>query len=255
MAAFLMNSVAQAAAGLLVISLVCWRCPPRRGAWILLAAGLILMDSIATGHTEVFSLIPNTEWNWQGKLAAIVLSLVMIGVLLRSGWSRLEFGLTLRQYPNSLRATLGVVALIVTLQTAISWYASERSPWDSEALAFQATMPTLAEELMVRGLLLGVLNRAFEPRRTVLGAACGWAVPLTALVFALSHGLGVSQLPSKADGQVLGWTVTFNAFAFGRTFVTGMVYAWLRERSGSLIMPMAMHTLINTGGMLARMIA
>jgi uncharacterized protein len=250
----LADSVVQSLVLLPVAAVLGWRSPPRRWSLVMLALGFIALNQIATGHTELHSFIAGTTWNWQGKIAALAISLLAIALLLRTGWSREEFGLTTRQRPGSLRATSTVVVVLVALQTAITLRVGGPAPWNGEALAFQATMPTLAEELMVRGLLLAVLNRAFTQRRMVLGAACGWAVPLTALSFALSHGLSLGRESLAAANLLQGWTVSFSAGGFGRTLVTGLVYAWLRERSGSLVMPMAMHSLLNVGGTVGRMV-
>lgn len=249
----LASSLAPAFLLFLVMLLLARRFPPSRWSLVLMALGLIVLDQVATGHTELHSFIAGTAWNWQGKLASLVVSLLVLAGLLRAGWTREEFGLTFRQRPGSFRATLTAVGLLAFVQTAITLRVAGPMPWSSDTLAFQALMPTLAEELMVRGLLLGVLNRAFSGRRVVLGAACGWAVPLTALAFGLSHGLGVSRHAAHATSLAQGWSLAFNAGAFGRTFGTGLVYAWLRERSGSLVMPMALHSLLNTAGPLGRM--
>jgi uncharacterized protein len=219
----------------------------------MLALGLIVLNQIATGHTELHPLITGTIWNWQGKIAALAISLLAVALLVRAGWARSEFGLTVRQRPGSLRATSIAVVLLVGVQTAMTMRLGGPALWDWETIAFQATMPTLAEELMVRGLLLAVFNRAFTQRRTVLGAACGWGVPLTALAFAFSHGLRIGREGLATASILQGWTAAFNAGGFGRTLVTGLVYAWLRERSGSLVMPMAMHSLLNLGGSVGRM--
>lgn len=250
----LAGSLLQGLALLPVVALLGWRRASCRWSLVASALGLIVLQQLATGHTELHSLIPGTAWNWQGKLAALALGLVLVAVLLRAGWRRQEFGLAFRQQPGSLRATLTAVVLVSAAQTAIALRAGGPLPWDWETLAFQATLPTLAEELMMRGVLLGVLNRAFPSRRTVLGAACGWGVPLTAVSFALSHGLSVGRHADGASSLVHGWSLAMNLAAFGRTLFTGLVYAWMRERSGSLLMPMAMHTLVNTGGTLGRML-
>lgn len=250
----LARGLAPALALLPVVVLVARRSPPRRWALVGWALGLLVLDQVATGHTELHSLIPGTSWNWQGKIASLVLSLAAIGFLLRAGWTRAEFGLTLRQRPGSLRGCLLAVLLLAGTQVALALRLGGPTPWSTETLAFQALMPTLAEELMMRGLLLGLLNRAFAGRKNVWGAACGWAVPLTALAFALNHGLSVGRNPGDAVSLAHGWSLAFNAGAFGRTLGTGLVYGWLRERSGSLLMPMALHTLVNAGGTFARML-
>lgn len=250
----LAGSLLQGLALLPFVVLLGWRQASCRWSLALFALGVIVLNQLATGHTELHSFIPGTVWNWQGKLVALALALALVTILLRAGWTRQELGLTCRQQPGSTRATLTAVVLVASAQTAIAVRAGGPMPWDWETLAFQATLPTLAEELVLRGVLLALLNRAFPSRRTVLGAACGWGVPLTALSFALSHGLSVGRHAEGASSLAQGWSLAMNVAAFGRTLFTGLVYAWLRERSGSLLMPMALHSLVNTGGTMGRML-
>ena len=77
------------------------------------------------------------------------------------------------------------------------------------------------EELVFRGVLLALLDRALPQRWRVAGAYIGWGgVALTAAFIAL-HGLRPGLLLGVAPAALL--------------------YLWLRERTGSLLAPIAAH--------------
>lgn len=84
------------------------------------------------------------------------------------------------------------------------------------SVATIALAPALAEELLVRGTLLPALAR-ITPRRV--------AIVLSAVAFALIH----------SDPRL--WLFTF---------ALGLVLGWLRLRSGTLLLPMAVHATFNT---------
>lgn len=88
------------------------------------------------------------------------------------------------------------------------------------ALLSSVLLPAVAEELVYRGFLLGVLRRWGD----------GFAIAVSAVLFALGHS-GVAQLiPALAVGLCLGW---------------------LAAASGSLLLPMAAHLLNNIFAMAA----
>lgn len=96
-----------------------------------------------------------------------------------------------------------------------------------EFCAVQLVVVSLPEELFFRGMLLHLLLRRFPPRRTLGGVGFGWAVVLTSLAFALSH------LPKGGDPRALA------------TFFPGLLFAWLRLRTGSLLAPTLVHAASN----------
>lgn len=96
-----------------------------------------------------------------------------------------------------------------------------------EYCAVQLVVVSLPEELFFRGMLLHLLMRRFPPRGKLLGVGFGWAVILTSLAFALVH------LPKGGDPRALA------------TFFPGLLFAWLRLRTGSLLAPTIVHAASN----------
>ena len=205
--------------------------------WLLVAALLVAVNDFLL--TRGYGLLPRLiegEWNWQGKLLALLAS-VAIAALPVFGWRRV--GLTVRQEPGSLRAALPVAALYCAffLAIALVFGGSDGSP---EEVAFQLTMPGLEEELFYRGILLFALDRAFTRRARFLGVDWGWGALLSCALFGLAHAFGYS------DGAF-----TFDPMIMGLTAIPSLLAIWLRLRTGSLLLPVVLHNFGNAIGLLA----
>jgi hypothetical protein len=98
-------------------------------------------------------------------------------------------------------------------------------------LAFELLVVGLCEETLFRGLLMGVLE-ALSPSRVRLGnfsiSTAGVAV---ALLFALAHA---------ASFATEAWPIALGQQVYA--FAVGVLYAWMRERSASLLAPIVLHS-------------
>jgi membrane protease YdiL (CAAX protease family) len=169
-----------------------------------------------------FLYIPGTNWNWSGKAAGIVFSAV---VLACSPWLRQNVGLHWRQSPGSLRWSLIIFVSFLgcgIVSGFIDPLPSSRNTPDT--LFFQATMPSLEEELASRGIMLALLEKAFGQSPMSCRWRFGWAALITSLLFWQGHGL------YRVD-----------------TFFIGAALALVRTRSGSLLWPMLCHSAVNVG--------
>ena len=199
--------------------------------WFIVALALyVLYDGLLT---RVFFAIPNLpvelSWNWLGKVMSFV-GMLVVASLPMFGYRRV--GLTLTQRPGfrtPLVVFLGLMGLFVYL--AIS---DASGMADIETIAFQWTMPSLDEELFYRGVLLLMMNEAFTRRVSILGAAIGYGGLLTSLLFGLAHGFGYSE-----------GSFYFDPITFAVTGIPSLVLLWLRERTGSLLLPMLGHSASN----------
>jgi membrane protease YdiL (CAAX protease family) len=108
----------------------------------------------------------------------------------------------------------------------------------------------LSEELIFRGALLGLYLR----RHTFLRAAL-----LSSLVFGLWHVVGaLAAVQSNAAGEVLASPAARVGGVLATVVATGaagMVFCWLRRRSGSVVTPAITHAALNglsvVGGLVA----
>lgn len=202
-----------------------------RWGWLMASIALLLAhDAAVTGAWRLVDL-PNygDDWNWSGKVLALVLCL-MIAAIPALGWKR--SGLTLRQ--NGLLPALAFSIAIAALFLVLAFYFPGEGA-NAEAFAFQLTMPGLEEEIFYRGILLLMLNEAFGRPVTILGARMGWAAVLTSLAFGLDHALGYG-----ADG------FSFDPMTLALTALPVLPLVWLRERTGSVLLPILLHNYANT---------
>ncbi|HNP35977.1 MAG TPA: CPBP family intramembrane metalloprotease [Woeseiaceae bacterium] len=202
-----------------------------RLGWFIAALALyVLYDGLLT---RMFFAIPNypqeSSWNWLGKTMSLA-GMLIVASLPMFGFRRV--GLTVEQRPNfrtPLIVFLGLIALFVYLAIG------DRSGIaDFETIAFQWTMPSLDEELFYRGVLLLMMNEAFTRKATILGAPIGYGGLLTSLLFGLAHGFGY------AEGSF-----QFDLMTFALTGIPSLILLWLRERTGSLLLPMLGHSASN----------
>ena len=91
------------------------------------------------------------------------------------------------------------------------------------------------EEIIFRGYIQSRLNEAFEQPYRIFGVEFGWGVVITAVLFGLTH---VGLTTSLITGQMqLYW-----AWGFW-TFFGGLVFGFVREKSGSILAPALLHGL------------
>ncbi len=122
--------------------------------------------------------------------------------------------------------TAGAIFFVVLLLLA----AVQPLPWErllSMAFLMAAVWQPIVEELLFRGCMQGVLIRRTWGRRTIIGLST--ANLLTSIVFVIAH------IPTHP----LLWALL--------VLFPSLVFGILRERSGSVIPPIAIHIFYNTG--------
>ena len=168
----------------------------------------------------------NWDWNWLGKGLEIVFALGFIG--LHPQLNYVSVGLTKRV--RSLGPVMIGGLLVVGFQAAVSLFLGEDTGFSKEELAYQATMPGLAEEIGFRGVLLTLFNRSFGQPFTLLGAHVGWGLVVQAVLFTFPHCL-------SPDLHLTLWGLT--------TFPAALAFGWMTERSGSLLPAIVTHNVGN----------
>lgn len=205
----------------------------------ILFAVYLAFDDLATGLPNLvtaFDLVPG-NWNWSGKILSLAFSAVVVFSLRLS-----PDAIGLRRQEHS---TIGWIALgLFVVWGACLGLAFQPGVPDAETLAFQTTMPGLAEEIAYRGIapaiLLGLMNR----RPHVEGIP--WAVILaTSVMFGLWHSLSFS-------GGHIGFDPMSGLFPFLGSIPGG----WLRFKTKSLLVPILGHSVANgafhvAGGLIA----
>jgi membrane protease YdiL (CAAX protease family) len=209
-------------------------------AFALLGALYLGLDDLVTGLASEFSVfsLPGADWNWVGKIFSLVLSALVIAALRLSPEA---VGLRLKQ--NHKKVGIAALVLFAVWGTCLGLLFKPGQA-DVETLAFQATMPGLAEELVYRGICPAILLGLIYRRAPVQGTP--WAVILaTSIVFGIWHGLGYS-----------GGDFTWDTMSALFPFVGSIAGGWLRFKTGSLLVPVLGHGVANVafhvaGGLVA----
>lgn len=203
-----------------------------RWGWFLGAlAATAAYDALLTrGFGQIPIAFWPSDWNWEGKALAVLLSLCLASLPLL-GWRKV--GLTLKQDRRGLPGALALCGLLFALFLGLALYFPGQG-YDIDSLAFQLTMPGLDEELFYRGVMLLMLNEAFGKPVRILGAQMGWGAVVSSVAFGLAHGLGYS------DGGF-----TFDAMLTLATGLPALLLVWLKEKTGSLLLPILMHNFGN----------
>ncbi|MBP6764690.1 MAG: CPBP family intramembrane metalloprotease [Rubrivivax sp.] len=205
---------------------------PARRAWALAALATLALFLALRALSQV---VPGGQWignnwDWRGPLLGLAGVLGVAALLVRKGmleWR--DAGITLAQARGSMPIALGITTVALGVNYALMSLSSFRLPGvQLETWLYQATLPGLVEETVFRGVLLALAERAVgagHPHWDVMGARIGWGGMLVTLVFLALHGISL--------GTVLG------------VLPAALLYLWLRQRTGSLLLPIVAHNLWN----------
>jgi membrane protease YdiL (CAAX protease family) len=200
----------------------------------------VVLGSLALVHLAVFSsVLPrgviHSQWNWNGKVLSIAVTLLLIAMIPSLSWS--EAGFRWNQHGTTVRA-LVAAALVCTF----SWSVDLLVPHPhvaptAQAIWYQALIPGPSEEPLYRGLALVLLDRAFGNRFwPVFGAPFGLGASIMSVWFGVIHGVGI------AGGHIIAvWPVIA-----GVTLI-GFGLGWIRMRTRSLIIPIITHAVVDVG--------
>ncbi len=202
----------------------------RRPVVFALSVVYVLTDFLVIDAADRFrvwaGLFSTSPWNWFGKIASIGFS---CAVLACSPWLRQNAGLRRRQSPGSARLSIGCFVACVACAIGLG-FAMPRIAFSADTLAFQFFVPAIDEELMLRGITLALLERAFGQSPMSCRLRFGFAALITSLFFGLAHAISiVNRLPE------------FSIAIFACTTAWAAVLTLVRTRSGSLLWPILIH--------------
>lgn len=204
---------------------------------VLLAAADAVLVGLPTHFPALQFLFPASDWNWSGKLLSFALAVIAAIVLVGTGrFSARDMGFSILQEHGTARAMmLVVVPILLLLAVLTATLFGGTAPVSKDTLAFQATMPGLAEECMYRGVLLALLDKAFPARFRLGGAVMGYGAVAVSVVFGFGHGV-------KLDSHLVLHTALVPAVS---SAIIGFLLVWVRMRTRSLVMPVIVHNAIN----------
>jgi len=186
--------------------------------WARRAVALLVLYLVALSLAGW--LLPAAWAAWGSAIAAFAVLLtaqpfVSLGLLKPA-----EIGLAAPR-PGTMPVVVLAVGLALLLNIVVMiarGAAPVRLAWVTVAAVLVAAV---LEELVFRGVLLALLDRALPQRWRVAGAYIGWGGVALTVSFVALHGL--------RPGLLLG------------VLPAALLYLWLRERTGSLLAPIAAH--------------
>lgn len=190
--------------------------------WARRAVALFALYLIALALAGWLLPPPWIPWGAAAAAFAVLLTaqpFIALGVL-----SSAEIGLNAPR-AGSTRVVLVAIGLALLLNVVVMLVRGAAPVRLGAATAAAVLVGAVLEEMVFRGVLLALLDRALPQRWRIGGAYIGWGgLALTASFVAL-HGLRPGTLLAVVPAALL--------------------YLWLRERTGSLLAPIAAHVAWN----------
>ena len=179
----------------------------------------------------------NSRWNWDGKICGIVCCITLYFIF-RKLFNANNF-FTFKQNSDGVKsATYG--AIIIVVVSTIVWSIFVNAKFNIETLLFQISLPGIDEELMFRGVLLGLMCCSL---RTTRSSFCSPSIILNAILFGLMHALTITYN-----------SVNFDPIYFVQTGAAGYVWGWITIKSRSVLLAVISHNLSNFFGTFATMV-
>ena len=165
-------------------------------------------------------LLPASWAAWGSAIAAFAVLLTAQPFISMGVLQPAEIGLTAPR-PGTMRVVVLAVGLALLLNIVVMLVRGAAPVRVAGTTVAAVLVAAVLEELVFRGVLLALLDRALPQRWRVAGAYIGWGGVALTVAFVALHGLRPGLL-------------------FG-ALPAALLYLWLRERTGSLLAPIAAH--------------
>lgn len=207
-------------------------------AWLVGAIAVYAASGVITffGASDAVPDLIAGRYNAEGKLASFIF-LLGAGLLIFRGDAK-AIGLTLSQSGPAPIPGITVAAGTALATVALMYLYFPGVKTEPVAdMVYQMTLPSLDEELLYRGVMLVMLERAFAPALSKLWNRAGLAALITTAMFYLTHAMTVSP-----DGSIM--------IVWGEILplITAMLWVYVRIATGSLLLPILLHSLFNGVG-------
>ena len=223
-----------------------------RRAWLACEPVLVMLAIIAgSWAVYLWCRVPWIARHYDELNTALFLYAPLVPILCGRAGSDTEpatmadYGLSLTGIGRGVLTFLAALAVVAPVYVLAMLWASEHGPaWFHPSVElhvprafgmvalFQVLQVALPEEFFFRGYAQGRMDLAFPGRVRVAGAPLGLGFLFANALFALAHPL------QAGPHQLANWTRL-------ETFFPGLLFGWLRARSGSLVAPVLMHAASN----------
>jgi len=225
-----------------LLILACFRksCSPLvAGGFLMLA---ICFDTLCLLLPREFG-ISSFHWNWEGKILSSIWPLIVV-----YGFKWLtakEVGLNLPDQKGWLLGLgMGVFFVVwnfldflVRGDPSADVHPNPAMNFMFETLLYQFTMPGLAEELVVRGVYLAILNHYLGRQWRLFGASFGWGAILVTVSFIMSHIVFFSPTKNQLIFNIEWLDI--------QTILLCFSFVYVREKTGSVWPCVLFHNLTN----------
>lgn len=194
-------------------------------SWQLQIAGQSLL--VVGPASTIFWLLQLISLDYRDWVGAVLLAITYAGMLVL-------LVVTLKSY-GRIRSLLSSYQHRMYLWPVVSWATAclyipvlKQIGWQLPAVLIHILIATgLGEELLFRGYIQSKLNQVFGRPFSLGGTQWGVGLLVTALLFGAMHAF-------NASGTI--------AWAFW-TFFAGLVFGFLREKTGGIIAPVIVHSI------------
>jgi tRNA pseudouridine32 synthase/23S rRNA pseudouridine746 synthase len=205
------------------------------------------------------NLIAHFTTAWASIVTVPLAAVALLALVRRRGLGWSELGLSPEHWRRGsvyALAAVGLVLVVVAIGAALPitrpFFLADRYATISGALiASMIVIPlqtAIPEELAFRGVLHGTLDRVYSARGVFATGSLlfgMWHIASSLGLTSSNRGL-TGFIGGGPAGQIIGILLAVVA-----TAAAGMVFTWLRRRSGSLLAPIALHWSVNGAGALA----
>lgn len=163
----------------------------------------------------------------------VVMAIATFVCLLLKREDRRRFGIASVAILSSVSARLLILSLY--LVPLVIFLARYRGSYVTIALVFlgHIAITSVGEELFFRGYVQSRVDHVFGRPWRVRGVAVGWGLIFSALLFGLLHALNTVDYFRARFDFAWGWA--------GGTMVMGLVFGFIREKTGSVIPCIVVH--------------
>lgn len=177
-------------------------------------------------NSPVFNFIGGS-WNWDGKVYSIACGIAMYFVF-RKQFSQNNF-FTFKQNEAGVKPAMWTAFIIIAIR--ILGGALNSKVFDLETLLFQISMPGIDEEIVFRGILLGLMCSSLRGGRST---ALNPAIVINTILFGLVHAWNYQN-----------GALDFNWSSFIATGIVGYVLTYITLKTRSILLAVLTHNLCN----------
>lgn len=199
---------------------------------------IYVMTNLLLTSGSNLNFFQGQQWNWVGKGLAIIFGLLLIAII--PTFNRTTFGITAKMSWSESKPLLTFCFIYLIIRTGLYATSSDASlSINAETTLYQVTLPGLQEEVLYRGILLGLLSSVFiNPGFNFLKVKFGLATIITSLLFGFAHGININE----------NFSFSFNYFELFRTTFDGFIFALLTAKTKSILPGIVFHNILNVIG-------